>query len=124
MITGMGNQQNGQADMVAVSQAPVPVKPPRAIQGKLRPFFWSKLPWRPDIIWARVHPGSLTEQQLAALEALFAQTAPSPQARAASSRTGVPPGCACTRQQQDLYTLFVARYTSSPVHVFKHLVIE
>lgn len=70
-------------------QAPVAPKPPRAINVKLRPFFWNKLPWKPDYIWARVQPGSLTEEQLTALEALFAQTAPSPQAsKAAGNRNG------------------------------------
>ena len=45
---------------------------------KLRPFFWSKLAWRPDAIWANVPAQPLTEEQLRALEALFPQTAASP----------------------------------------------
>ena len=49
---------------------------------KLRPFFWSKVAWRPDVIWARVPQGSLTEEQLRALEALFPQAAASPQGKA------------------------------------------
>lgn len=53
---------------------------------KLRPFFWNKMPWRPDAIWARVPAGALSEEQLSALEALFAQTAPSPQAKAAAGK--------------------------------------
>ena len=53
---------------------------------KLRPFFWNKMPWRPDAIWARVPSAALSEEQLSALEALFAQTAPSPQGKAVVSK--------------------------------------
>ena len=53
---------------------------------KLRPFFWNKMPWRPDAIWARVPSAALSEEQLSALEALFAQSAPSPQAKSAVSK--------------------------------------
>lgn len=54
---------------------------------KLRPFFWNKLPWKPDHIWAKVPPGVLSEEQLSALEALFPQTAPSPQAKAVKAKS-------------------------------------
>lgn len=44
---------------------------------KLRPFFWSKLPQKPDNIWSRVAlpPPELQPQHMAALEHLFVQTA-------------------------------------------------
>ncbi len=53
---------------------------------KLRPFFWNKLAWKPDHIWAMVPPGVLSEEQLSALEALFPQTAPSPQAKVTKAK--------------------------------------
>jgi hypothetical protein len=54
---------------------------------KLRPFFWNKLAWRPDAIWARVQPAPLTDEQLRALEALFPQTAASPAGKAKTKGT-------------------------------------
>ena len=44
---------------------------------KLRPFFWSKLPQKPDNIWSRVAspPPELQPQHMAALEHLFVQIA-------------------------------------------------
>ena len=62
------------------------VGPLRQPSVKLRPFFWNKMPWRPDAIWARVPSAALSEEQLSALEALFAQSAPSPQAKSAVSK--------------------------------------
>ena len=53
---------------------------------KLRPFFWNKLAWKPDHIWATVPQGVLSEEQLSALEALFPQTAPSPQAKVTKAK--------------------------------------
>ena len=54
---------------------------------KLRPFFWNKVAWKPDRIWATVPPGVLSEDQLSALEALFPQTSPSPQAKTAKAKS-------------------------------------
>ena len=68
-------------------QTPPPVPLARKPAVKLRPFFWNKLPWKPDHIWARVPPGILSEEQLSALEALFPQTAPSPQAKVAARKS-------------------------------------
>ena len=31
---------------------------------KLRPFFWNKLPWKPDHIWARVPAGRIARPEL------------------------------------------------------------
>ena len=66
------------------AQAPAAAPLVRQPAVKLRPFFWNKVAWRPDVIWARVPQGSLTEEQLRALEALFPQAAPSPQGKAIS----------------------------------------
>ena len=57
---------------------------------KLRPFFWNKLPWKPNYIWATVPTGQLSEDQLSALEALFPQTASSPQAKAVKAKSKPP----------------------------------
>ena len=74
-------------------QTPPPAPLARKPAVKLRPFFWNKLPWKPDHIWARVPPGILSEEQLSALEALFPQTAPSPQAKVAARKSE--PSCLC-----------------------------
>ena len=74
---------SGELDLVQTPQAASLVRAPSV---KLRPFFWSKLPWKADFIWSRVQPGTLNEEQLSALEALFAQTTASPQGKAAASR--------------------------------------
>ena len=59
-------------------QTPQPPPLARKPAVKLRPFFWNKLAWKPDHIWATVPPGVLSEDQLSALEALFPQTVTSP----------------------------------------------
>lgn len=75
-------------------QAPAAAPLLRQPAVKLRPFFWNKLAWRPDVIWSRVPQGALTEDQLRALEALFPQAAASPQGKAMVR--GVPASFACT----------------------------
>ena len=42
-------------------QAPPLVRKPAV---KLRPFFWNKLPWKPDHIWARVPAGRIARPEL------------------------------------------------------------
>ena len=67
---------------------PPPLRAPRA---KLRPFFWTKAPARAGTIWERVPPPAvLAEPELAALERLFAATAPATPAKA-----GAAPGAPC-----------------------------
>ena len=76
----------------APAQAPQPPSLARKPAVRLRPFFWNKLAWKPDHIWATVPPGALSEAQLAALEALFPQAAPSPlQAKAAKAKSEARP---------------------------------
>ena len=79
----------------------IPQPPPLARKPavKLRPFFWNKLPWKPNYIWATVPTGQLSEDQLSALEALFPQTASSPQAKAVKAKSKPTAVCrlACCR---------------------------
>ena len=75
---------------------------------KLRPFFWNKLAWKPDHIWATVPPGVLSEEQLSALEALFPQTAPSPQAKTAKAKSKASiPLHVVTAHSQGIHTDYV-----------------
>lgn len=72
---------------VCLAQTPQPPPLVRKPAVRLRPFFWNKLAWKPNHIWATVPPGVLSEDQLAALEALFPQAAPSPQAKATKAKS-------------------------------------
>ena len=72
---------------------PPPRTPARNPGIKLRPFFWTKLPSRPDNIWSTLTAGdvsqnALQEAQIRALEKLFAEKASAATPKQASAQKG------------------------------------
>ncbi len=59
---------------------------------KLRPVFWAKVAFRQDSIWGKLKPPVLKEDQLSALEELFAmQEAPTKAKAVGPAGSGVMP---------------------------------
>ena len=69
--------------------------PARNLGVKLRPFFWTKLPSRPDNIWSTLTGRELAQDPLEdvhylALEQLFAEKAAAATPKQASAQKGQP----------------------------------